>query len=322
MDETNALTISGGNLPLRNFSELEKAGEIISKTKMLGCSNPAEGFILVSTCVQERMSFLKFKQKYHIIAGEISQKAENMLAELRKHAGRYEIISRTPDIVDILFECQGAKYRETVTWEELKKESYVYQKDKRTLKDNYSTPRRRMQMMWARAVSDGVRTVCPEATQGSYTPEEIGDFRDDSSIKDVTSEFENASEESPIAAAIPIETVPAIVPPESGEVAPPIPLAATSAPSSVPSATIAPPPIAAAPIPEAPSPFVFASGASATQAIASDPAFCPTGPEKGKAWYDVPAATRKLILASAFTPGITPAHREAIKQSLAEGTIK
>ena len=37
-----------------------------------------------------------------------------------------------------------------------------------------------MQMLWARVVSDAVRCVCPQANQGSYAPEEVEDFGDDS----------------------------------------------------------------------------------------------------------------------------------------------
>ena len=44
------------------------------------------------------------------------------------------------------------------------------------LKAKYSTPRARMQMLWARCVSDGVRVVAPECVQGIYTPEETADF--------------------------------------------------------------------------------------------------------------------------------------------------
>ena len=44
------------------------------------------------------------------------------------------------------------------------------------LKAKYSTPRARMQMLWARCVSDGVRVVAPECVQGIYTPEETSDF--------------------------------------------------------------------------------------------------------------------------------------------------
>ncbi len=41
------------------------------------------------------------------------------------------------------------------------------------------------QMLRARVISEGVRTVCPEATSGMYVPEEVKDF-DDKPMKDVT----------------------------------------------------------------------------------------------------------------------------------------
>ena len=44
------------------------------------------------------------------------------------------------------------------------------------MKPKYRTNRSRMQMIWARCVSDGVRVVCPAACQGVYTPEETEDI--------------------------------------------------------------------------------------------------------------------------------------------------
>jgi hypothetical protein len=48
----------------------------------------------------------------------------------------------------------------------------------RNLKDKYATPRSRMQMLWARLVSDMGRALCPSATDGLYPPEEAADFDD------------------------------------------------------------------------------------------------------------------------------------------------
>ena len=165
-------------LPVANMQDIAVAGELVAKSGMLGACNPAEGFIIVSTCLQEGMSFLKFNEIYNVIAGRITMRAEAMAAKLLELGGEYEVLSHTPEEASLKLKYKTATYTSTLTWAEAQTERYTKQKDGKTLKENWSTPRRRSQMLWARAVSDGVRVVCPLATQGTYTPEEVMDFDD------------------------------------------------------------------------------------------------------------------------------------------------
>jgi len=165
------------SLPVASMMDLATAGEILAQSNILGIRNKADGFIVAATCYQERMSPLKFTEQYHIIDGKPSLKSEAMLAKLLELGGEYEITSRTPERIEVTFSYKKAKFTSLLVWDEIKNESYVKSRNGQ-LKDNWSTPRRRMQMMWARAVSDGVRCVCPLATRGCYTPEEVMDFDD------------------------------------------------------------------------------------------------------------------------------------------------
>lgn len=67
------------------------------------------------------------------------------------------------------------------------------------------------QMLRARVVSEGIRTVCPAATSGMYVPEEVKDF-DDKPMKDVTPK--------PVAESRIKPQQEAPVHPETGEVSP------------------------------------------------------------------------------------------------------
>lgn len=166
------------SLPVQCMADVATAGQLIAQSGMLGARNPAEGFLIAATCIQEGMSFLKFGESYNVIGGRISIKAEAMLSRLLELGGEYKILSRDPEKASIWLKYKSAEYTSTLTWAEAQNESYTRGKDGKTLKDNWSTPRRRMQMLWARVVSDGVRVVCPLATRGTYTPEEVIDFDD------------------------------------------------------------------------------------------------------------------------------------------------
>ena len=192
------------------FDALEKFGNYIWQSKMFGARNPAEGFVIAVTCQQEKMSLLQFKERFHVMMGQVTTKAETMLSNLLELGGVFEIISKTPDYVALKLTYKKASFLSEIKWDDIKNEDYVRATsdengktykvfsnngeflryntppENRRFKDNWSTPRRRMQMMWARAVSDGVRTVCPLATRGHYTPEEAVDFDDQPKTINVT----------------------------------------------------------------------------------------------------------------------------------------
>lgn len=224
-----------------SFEALEKLGTYIYQSGMFGVRNPAEGFILAVTCQQEKMSFMQVNERFHIMMGKITIKAEAMLANLQELGGEHEIIEKSPNRVAIKLTYKKATYLSEVLWEDIKNESYTRANkdangrnyvdsvpiEQRQFKENYATPRRRMQMMWARAVSDGVRTVCPLATRGHYTPEEVVDF-DEPKVVNVTpaaepvaypqQEAEQITKATPTAPAAPVVEV---LPPQEPPTVPP-----------------------------------------------------------------------------------------------------
>lgn len=232
----------------RTFDALEKFGNYIYQSNMFGARNPAEGFVIGITCQQEGMTLLQFKERYHVMMGQVTIKSEAMLANLLELGGEYEIQARTPDRVAIKLTYKKASFLSEIKWEDIKNEEYtragkdangksykIFDKngnvvgyntpvEQRIFKENWSTPRRRMQMMWARAVSDGVRAVCPLATRGHYTPEEAIDF-DESRVVNITpapaaypqQEAEQPAQAAPVAPApapAPAAPVAEVLPPQ------------------------------------------------------------------------------------------------------------
>lgn len=246
-----------------SMQALETFGNYIFQSNMFGARNPAEGFVIGITCQQEGMTLLQFKERYHVMMGQVTIKSEAMLANLLELGGEYEIQARTPDRVAIKLTYKKASFLSEIKWEDIKNEEYtragkdangksykIFDKngnvvgyntpvEQRIFKENWSTPRRRMQMMWARAVSDGVRTVCPLATRGHYTPEEAVDF-DEPKVVNVTpapASYPQPEAEQPAAPAPAPAPAPATAPAApSEEVLPPhgvvtLPPIATSTPA-------------------------------------------------------------------------------------------
>lgn len=167
-------------LELTTVSQLKDMGSILAASKMFGTNNPNECIVIAGMCQQEGISYMEFMRKYHMIQGRVSMRADAMLAEFQRMGGKYKVVQRDPNGAIIDLDYNGAAYTSRCIWEEIKNEDFVIVFDTKTgqrkVKDNYTFPRKRMQMLWARAVSDGVRVVCPQVVQGVYTPEEVADF--------------------------------------------------------------------------------------------------------------------------------------------------
>lgn len=151
-------------------------GTAITKSQLYGCSTIEQGIILAWQCYAKKCPPFDIAERNHLICNKLSQKAHFKLAGFHAIGGKHEIVERTADCAEIRLKISGETHTERLTWEEAQKENWPYEKDKKTLKYNWSTPRSRRQMLWARVISEAVSTLRPGINLGGYTPEEIIDF--------------------------------------------------------------------------------------------------------------------------------------------------
>lgn len=177
-------------------SFVKAMGREIASSKMFGELTVSQGEVFALECAARRMPPLMLAEKYHVIFGKLSMKAEAMLGEFHARGGKSKIIDRTADLVAIQLELGDNKQVFSLSWEEAQGESFCYEIKKGEsedkviekiiawkagargakqpdLKTKYKTPRSRTQMLWARLVSDAVRAMMPEVNSGRYTPEEF-----------------------------------------------------------------------------------------------------------------------------------------------------
>lgn len=174
---------------------IKHIGQQIALSKMFGCESVAQGEVMALECLARRMPPMSMAERYNIIFGRLSLKAEAMLADFRSEiGGEFEIVERSADRAAIRLTRKGKEFFGDFTWKQAQDEPFIYKKPKgmdedgvaevlingdRTklkLKEKYATPRSRMQMLWARVVSDSVGAFAPEIRVRGYTPEEISDF--------------------------------------------------------------------------------------------------------------------------------------------------
>lgn len=200
---------------------LRSVGEAIAKSGIVrGCETVEMGMMFAMTAAGRNVDPMALAQKYEILQGRLSMPAKVMLSEFALRGGEHRIIERTSEAAEIRLIYKGKDETFRLTWEEAQQETFVYNgKEAETLrmiaakntkllaerlKPKYATPRARMQMLWARVVSDGVGVICPEVTTGVYTPEEIEDFAEESSARPPVSVGSEAIALPPPAVAAPV----------------------------------------------------------------------------------------------------------------------
>lgn len=160
------------------ISGAKSYGKDIALSRLCNCENEAQGVVLAMECFARGVTALQLAEDYHIIDGKLSMRADAMLAAFNERGGKHRIVSRTADCAEIELTLDGQTISEKLTWAEAQQEPHPFKKDGKTLKTNWATPRARRQMLWARVVSEGVRTLCPGVNRGRYTPEESDDFEE------------------------------------------------------------------------------------------------------------------------------------------------
>lgn len=160
------------------FCTDEKMMHAISS--MTGCAVQQAPSVLM-TCLCEGITPLEYARTYHNIQGKSAMRADAMLAKFRaQYGGKHKIIERSSGMAAIeLTNKDGDVCKFSFTWEEAQASRWPWKDPDdhdKGLKDNWSTPTDRKNMLWARLVSDSIRAFQPEIVAGIYTPEELADL--------------------------------------------------------------------------------------------------------------------------------------------------
>lgn len=161
-------------LAVRSVADLEAVGEKFEQSGMFGCTQKGQGMVLAMTCVAEGISPIRFNQTYHIIDGRVTMRADAMLAKFIERGGKFTIRERSTERAAALFELDGNSLEAEYTMADARASGICFAKDGKSLKANWH--RFPKQMLWARLISDSVRTLAPGVNMGTYTPEEVQDF--------------------------------------------------------------------------------------------------------------------------------------------------
>lgn len=181
-----------------NIAAVEKVGEWIAKSQMFGQMTVAQGCVIATHCFSTETSLMDYQRRNMLIGNRPGIPYDAMVAAFQEAGGEIVVVEKSPGAARLKLVYKGKETAFGLTWEEAKQEPFCYGKrgvgeaeilailktgDEKAiaaiLKPKYASPRSRAVMLWARCVSDAIRTVCPMANFGQYTLEEIEDIGTD-----------------------------------------------------------------------------------------------------------------------------------------------
>ncbi len=156
--ESNAL------VPMNEIKEMAAA---VCKSGLFQLPSPEAALTLMLICQSEGIHPIQAVKRYHIIKGRPAMRADAMLAEFQRLGGRVQWKERSDAKVTAIFSHPQGEAE--ITWTiDMAKSAGL------TANDTWRKYPR--QMLTARCISEGIRTVLPAVVTGIYTPEEVADF--------------------------------------------------------------------------------------------------------------------------------------------------
>ena len=170
MDEEKGMT---------KYAEVKSMAKVLVESNLFKVGNPHQVLTLMLLCQSEGLHPMKVVQRYDIIEGKPAMKPVAMLADFRQRGGRVEMIEKSDKACVIKFtHPNGDTHTQPFTIEDAAKIK-VYKKNGETmpLTNKFNWRNYPRAMLFARCVSEGIRTIMPEIVAGVYTADEVeGNF--------------------------------------------------------------------------------------------------------------------------------------------------
>ena len=155
-------------IPVKDVQVMAAA---IAKSGLFGMKTPEQALALMLIAQAEGMHPAIAARDYHVIQGRPALKADALLARFQTAGGKVEWHEYTDAKVEATFSHpQGGSVR--IDWDMARAKAAGL-----TGKDNWQKYPR--QMLRARVISEGIRTVYPGCSVGIYTVEEVQDMAPD-----------------------------------------------------------------------------------------------------------------------------------------------
>lgn len=157
------------NLPtVTSVHDIQLMADAIAKSNLFGIKKPEEAMALMLIAQAEGSHPAIAMRDYQLIQGKPALKADAMLARFQSAGGKVEWLELTDKRVAAKFSHPSGG-SVSIDWD-------IKRADAAGLASKEMWKKYPRQMLRARVISEGIRTVFPGVLVGSYTPEEIQDM--------------------------------------------------------------------------------------------------------------------------------------------------
>lgn len=153
---------------LMTVTDIERMAIAVAKSNLFGVRTPDQAMALMLVSQAEGMHPAIAARDYHVINGRPTLKADAMLARFQAAGGTVKWNKYTDTEVSAVVSHPAGGSVE-IGWT-------IAMAEKAGLTKNPTWRQYPRQMLRARVISEGIRTVFPGVAVGVYTPEEVEDF--------------------------------------------------------------------------------------------------------------------------------------------------
>lgn len=145
--------------------DMKEMAVTVCKSGLFPMPSPEAAFTLMMICQSEGLHPIQALKRYHVIKGRPTMRSDAMLAEFQRAGGKIKWLKRDENEVEAEFSHESGGTVPVKWTMEMAKKAGLASKDVWR-----QFPR---QMLTARVISEGVRTILPGIVTGIYCPEEI-----------------------------------------------------------------------------------------------------------------------------------------------------
>lgn len=150
------------------ISDIKVMAEQVSKSGCMGFKKTEDAITVMLMAAAEGYHPMIGIRDYHLIQGKPALKADAMLARFQQSGGKVKWLKLSDTEVEAVFS-HASGGDATISWD-------MKRAKQAQLGSNGMWGKYPRQMLRARVISEGIRTVFPGVIVGSYTPEEVQDF--------------------------------------------------------------------------------------------------------------------------------------------------
>jgi hypothetical protein len=194
------------------LDDVWRLAEKIAASRLFPVANATEAFALMMLCQSKGLHPMTAVERYHIIEGRPSMRADAIQAEFQRLGGKIEIVRADAEEARAIFSHhthQPKPIEQFVTLADFKASGLTNGKE--GMKKNWrQSPG---DMLWARLVTKTIRKIYPGIVAGIYSTEEVQDMADDAEPRTVQGQIQRQAE-----TALALEQGPVYAGPQPGEI--------------------------------------------------------------------------------------------------------